>query len=139
MHWQYFFMGCLICQNTFEYSRTVMGCQLSPNLSFLPSPPWQKLNIRPEMKSNTFPFINLLNSPRWHMNALLHYLDLSLAPKTFKTTHSQHRGICGVKVKHKNGDKRTMIDSHCQSKQIHGPISQHSFVFSDYFYCDEMG
>ena len=45
MHWLYFFKGCLICQNTFEYSRTVMGCQLSPNLSFLPSPPWQKLTM----------------------------------------------------------------------------------------------
>lgn len=84
MHWLYFFKGCLICQNTFEYSRTVMGCQLSPNLSFLPSPPWQKVNIRPEMKSNTFPFINLLNSPRWHMNACSINWNLSLAPKTLQ-------------------------------------------------------
>ena len=70
------------------------------------------------------------------MNPLLHYPDLSLALETFKTTHLQHRDICGVKVKHKNGDKWTMIDSQCQSKQIHGPISQHSFVFSEYFYWD---
>ena len=135
-HWLYFFKGCLICQNTSEYSRTVMGFQLSRNLSFLPSPPWQKLNIWPKMKSNTFPFINLLNSPRCHMNPLLHYPDLSLALETFKTTHLQHRDICGIKVKHKNGDKWTMIDSQCQSKQIHGPISQHSFVFSEYIYWD---
>lgn len=43
--WLYLFKCYLICQNTSEYSRTIISCCLPARLRFLPPPPSQDLNV----------------------------------------------------------------------------------------------